>query len=256
MPRTSSEGRSSKGKEPVDDHRTLLELAKRGEIAEREAASRLTEPTTFISPGREVEPQHADEVIIDVGANPLTVTPSLAQWPFTRRAAEACSALIETALPARQTGADQLERPWVDPRADQTVVTGARNRGFGESTRVSILARPNGLLAIEKLDRRGDGRPPVVLIQTLLEEELQPLARALVSLLEAAEAIGRSVVDFWLVLPAGGEVAGGPAHRLNGLRATAEITVPATADEIDALAGRWFRQIQRNMGIVKYEHDD
>jgi len=248
--------RSSKGKEPVDDHRTLLELAKRGEIAEREAASRLTEPTTFISPGREAEPQHADEVIMDVRAAPLTVTPSLREWPFTRRAAEACSALIETVLPPGRTGADHLERPWVDPRADQTVVTGARNQGFGESTRVSILARPDGLLAIEKLDRRGDGRPPVVLIQTLLEGELQPLARTLVSLLEAAEAIGRSVVDFWLVLPARGEMAGGPARRLNRLSATGEITVPATADEVDALAGRWFRQIQRSMGIVKYEHDD
>jgi hypothetical protein len=247
--------RTSKGKEPVDDHRTLLELAKRGAVAEREAASRLTEPTTFVSPGRELESQHQDEVIIDVRAAPLTVTPSLAEWPFTRHAADACTVLIQNALPATRTGPEQIEHPWIDPSADRTVITGAHSRGFGESTRVSILARPAGLLAIEKLQRHGGDHPPVVLIQTLFEEELQPLARALVSLLEAAEAIGRSVADFWLILPAGGEVAGGRKHRLNGLSATGEITVPATGDEIEALAGRWFRQIQRNMGIVKFERE-
>src|SRR5207248_1686077 len=35
--------RSSKGKEPVDDHRTLLELARRGEEAEARARHRLVE---------------------------------------------------------------------------------------------------------------------------------------------------------------------------------------------------------------------
>ena len=205
--------RSSKGKEPIDDHRTLLELAKRGQVAEREAASRLTEPTSFISPRRDVEPQHQDEVIVIVRASPMTVTPSLAEWPFTRRAFETCSAFIETLLPAAQTGADRFEAPWLSPRVDQTVVTAAQTRALAGSTRVSVLARPDGLIALEKLDRHGDDRPPVVLIQTMFEGELQPLAQALVSLLEAADAIGRSTVDFWLRLPPGGEVAGGPAHR-------------------------------------------
>jgi hypothetical protein len=86
--------RSSKGKEPVDDHRTLLELARRGEEAETRARRRLVElPAVGIAlrppDWRPAGVAFADEVDVRyiARAAPLTVTPALAEWPLTRRAA-------------------------------------------------------------------------------------------------------------------------------------------------------------------------
>ena len=98
--------RSSKGKEPVDDHRTLLELARRGEEAEVRARRRLFElppvgwalrPPDWRPPGV----IFAEEVGIRyiVRAAPLTVTPALAQWPLTRQAAESLVDLANVLLP-------------------------------------------------------------------------------------------------------------------------------------------------------------
>ena len=117
-----------------------------------------------------------------------------------------------------------------------------------------MLARPDGLIALEKLDRHGDDRPPVVLIQTMFEGELQPLAQALVSLLEAADAIGRSTVDFWL---SSRRVVKSPVDQHTDDRPERDRRDHGSRepDEIDALAARWFRQIQRNMRIVKYERE-
>lgn len=126
--------RSSKGKEPVDDHRTLLDLARRGEEAELRARQRLFElppvgwalrPPDWRPPGV-VFGEEVDVRYI-VRAAPLTVTAALAEWPLTRPAAES---LVEMAdvLPATPTSPPTI-------RASDTgyCAVRARRRGPGRT---------------------------------------------------------------------------------------------------------------------------
>jgi hypothetical protein len=100
------------------------------------------------------------------------------------------------------------------------------------------------------------GDHPVVLLQAMLEDELKPIAFAIAGLLHQAEAYGRVAVDLWMLLPSTAsmrqqEIADVPRELYVGR----ELTVPADEDDIEALALSWHRELQRAMGIVKYEDD-
>jgi hypothetical protein len=96
----------------------------------------------------------------------------------------------------------------------------------------------------------------MVLLQAVLDDELKPLADAIAQLLRQAEAYGRIAVDLWMVLPSNANVR---EQRIDNapreLYVARELTVPADDDEIDGLALSWHRELQRAMGIVKYEDD-
>jgi hypothetical protein len=118
---------------------------------------------------------------------------------------------------------------------------------------VTTVTDSGGVLGIS-LGRGAHGDHPTVLIRAILEDELVPLATALASLLEGAEAYGRAAVDLWLTLPKGEnfheqQVAGVPRE----LRVGRELTVPAEEEEVRALALSWHRELQRASGIAKYE---
>jgi hypothetical protein len=90
----------------------------------------------------------------------------------------------------------------------------------------------------------------------MLEEELKPLARAIATLLSQAEAYGRVAVDLWMLLPSKANVREQQIDSVpRELHVARELTVPAEEDEVGELALSWHRELQRAMGIVKYEDD-
>jgi len=90
----------------------------------------------------------------------------------------------------------------------------------------------------------------------MLEDELKPLARAVAELLRQAEAYGRVAVDVWMLLPSSANVREQQIDNVpRELYVARELTVPANEDEVDGLALSWHRELQRAMGIVKYEND-
>ncbi len=246
--------RSSKGKEPVDDHRTLLELARRSEESERRAAARLGE----VPPGSIAALIYGDneeqlpEIRQILRAAPLTVTPALAEWPLTRVAADECMQLAASLLPRSRIR--QPSGPWPEHFGNTMIATGQIDTDWAQTVTVSTIATTDGLLGLEYLERQKDGHPAVILLESLLEQHMRPLARALGKMLDSAEAIGRVLVDYSLGLGVQGYISGG-RHRPQAVRASAEVTIPATEPEIDELAANWHRQLQRQIGIVKYERD-
>lgn len=253
--------RSSKGKEPVDDHRTLLELAHRGEEAELRARRRLSElppvgwalrPPDWRPPGVAI----ADEVDVRyiVRVAPLTVTPALADWPLTRRAADTLVALANVLLPPTPPRRLPFERegPWITPFARGVVVEATQQTGVDRPDRVAFVVDTGGVFGIS-LARGVHGERPTVLLNAILEDELMPLARAITELLRQAEAIGRVAVDLWMLMPKTVAVHEQETDGKPQLQITRELTVPTSAGEAEALALSWHRELQREIGIVKYE---
>lgn len=255
--------RSSGGREPVDDHRTLLELARRGDDAEARARRRLAEldgvgmalrPPDF-RPG---DVAFADEVDVRfiARAAPLTVTPALAGWPLTRRAAETLAEVAGGLLPAPRMPYGR-EDPRVEPFGRGVVVRGWQDIASDRRDSVTAVADSGGVVGLG-VARGTHGEGGSVLLNAMLEEELQPLATALAGLLERAEAYGRAAVDLWLVLPRGASIQGGAGGMPRELKVTPverELTVPTDAGEVRELALSWHRQLQRTAGVVKYEDD-
>jgi hypothetical protein len=98
------------------------------------------------------------------------------------------------------------------------------------------------------------GAHGTVLLQAVLEDELLPLTTSLSALLQQAEAYGRAVVDLWLVMARGVQVHRAAAAGMDReMHVSRELTVPADEDEVRALAESWHRELQRNVGIAKFE---
>jgi hypothetical protein len=102
--------RTSKGKEPVDDHRTLVELARRGADAEAKARDRLVNQPLIlqalvppdVDPGRVARSPDEEHVVLHVRAAPLTVTRQFADWPISDGGgAHACFVAVEALIHRR-----------------------------------------------------------------------------------------------------------------------------------------------------------
>jgi hypothetical protein len=94
---------------------------------------------------------------------------------------------------------------------------------------------------------------PSLLIEAMYEDELLPLARELNVLLGQAEAVGRVLADVWVLLSSDVPTTGGPEIIGGAVHCSREITVPAEDDDVRQLARSWHREIQRELGIHKYE---
>lgn len=251
--------RSSKGKEPIDDHRTLLELARRGEEAEERARTRIAElpvvghvlwtPDAPAYSGPEFRDDSDARVI--ARAAPVTVTPSLAAWPLTRRAANWCTARVDQLLEQRAPYGRQ--GPYPEAFARAIVVRLSQDTGGEGKDQATIVADSGGVLGVEL--RRGAFRAdsPNVTLSALLDDNLIPLAATLSDMLVEAEGYGRAIVDLWLLIPPKGDIAGRRREIPRALYASRDLTVPAGADEVQELAHSWHRELQRAIGIIKFE---
>ncbi|MDQ6805506.1 MAG: hypothetical protein M3065_11200 [Actinomycetota bacterium] len=190
------------------------------------------------------------------GSEAVIVTPTLSEWPLTRRAADSLVAMADALLPPVQPGMPfGRQGPAIAPFARGAVVTAAQQTGIDRPDSVALVADSGGVLGIA-VARGVAGDHAVVLLQAMLEDELKPLARAIAKLLRQAEAYGRVAVDLWMLLPSGANVREQQIDTVpRELYVARELTVPADEDDVDALALSWHRELQRAMGIVKYEDD-
>lgn len=252
--------RSSKGKEPVDDHRTLLELARRGEDAEARARDRLRSLPVV---NHVLKPPDAGYTIASddrdlrfiARAAPLTVTPALAEWPLTRHAWEWCKRFAESLLPPINV---PYERRGPDPEPHgRAMVTRLAQWHHSEiRDAVAIVVDSGGVMGIELRRGAAPGDQRVLLLNAMLDEEIRPLVWKLAAMLYEAEAYGRAAVDLWINWPP--KTAAREQEREGipqAVHVAGELTIPADDTEADALAEAWHREIQREFGITKFERE-
>jgi hypothetical protein len=192
-----------------------------------------------------------------IRAAPLTVTPALSHWSLTRRAADVCKGMLDTLIPlpfAGGPGGAAADRtgPWIEPQGRAVVARLTQAELGGSVDSATMVADSGGVIAIEL--RRGYD-PPVVMVEQLLDAEIRPLVKTLASSLDEAEAVGRTIADLWIIMSPEAGIGGRQRAVPAQLHVSGELTVPATDDEIEALALAWHREIQRTIGIVKYERD-
>ena len=243
-------------KRPVDSHAELIELARRGEEAERRARQRLVELPVVghVMPapdsGQGWEERSAIRWI--VRAAPLTISPVTRDWPLTEQAATWCLQHLEGMLARRPPYG--RSGPAIEPYGRAIVARLTQEASSEIANQATLVADSGGVFAAELAFGTAPGELASVLVQGMLEDRLKPLARTTATFLEEAEAIGRAAVDLWCLQPSEGASAGQASNSLRlHLHSARELPVPASADEVDDLAESWHRELQRTLGIVRYE---
>lgn len=241
-------------KRPIDQHDHLVELARRGEEAGQRARERLSEGLEAIGLLFADEPDSGPRpsILLVARAAPLTVTPTVRDWPLTRAAADWCAERAEFLAP-RALAFFQRGGPWREPFGRGIAARVIQQTGSDSTDSALVVADSAGVIGarIRWGAEQGD-EPSITLDQ--LDLAFGQLERTLADGLRAAEAYGRSVAEVYLSLPERGRVYGGQSSRgPSRLHASRELTVPADADEVASLAGSWDREFQRALGVERYE---
>jgi hypothetical protein len=224
--------RTSNGKQPVDDHATLIGLARAGREAEAEANARLLRGAPLGH--EELWSLTAEQTFVrtQIRVAPLTVTPQFTDWPMSAEAARWLQSI---------TG---------DP---STVEPAARG-----------VAVRSGLLALGAIDSNGvieltrQAQPTSSMdLNEVRRRFVRPALDFGVMACVAAEAIGRarytfsiSLNNFSIDLPDSDD-----GHRLSvGRVVSGDLTIPADDGEINAEGLRVQREITRSLGVPAWEN--
>lgn len=248
------------GKRPVRDHAELVELARRGEDAAERARARLRETPAVGYVLQTPDSGYAQDsnlraVRMVARAAPLTVTPTTRDWPLKRAAADWCLEQVDRLVPpfGIQGFNYGREGPYLSPFGRAIAATVDQERGAEAHDVGKIVADSAGVFGAEIRRGAARGDRPSFLIQATLDDELTPLARTLADALAKAEAFGRAIVEVFILFPPKAEVHGAQREGVRELHASRELTVPADDLEVDELAEAWHRELQRAVGIVKFE---
>jgi hypothetical protein len=259
--------RTSAGKQPIDDHRTLLEMAQRGRDAADKARERIRQsevvnwwlPSPYMS--RELRPienqQLPDEMLMSVAlrAAPLTVSAHTTEWPISGAAAEACFQLL-TRFPERYT---TYPEPIIEPHGRGVTARRAALLGGLQRNDWGCAAAADSLGVIG-VGMRVE-RPGVIPTDLLRRNMIRPTVDALAVLLDSAEVVGRVHVDMRLVLPGvtiQGETTGAKT-REHGIRepyVATDVTMPMDDEQRAALARLLEREIARSVGLARWEREE
>jgi len=247
--------RTTKGKEPVDDHRTLIELARRGEEAERRARQRLSAlplVTRAVELPVDLVVRDQQNISVLALAAPLTVTPQFTDWPISRRAAEWCATVTERILPAPEA-VHVRPQMTVEPAPRGVIATGVLRSAWDHDQRdeVCLVADSGGVIA-GRFKRMKEGRE-LLLLDRLRADTLEPLLRVLAEALAEAEAFGRSAWDVFVLLPHEIRIPDEQRGAQRIVHMGAELTIPASDDEVAGLAHRLMREYARGAGLRAWE---
>lgn len=247
-------------KRAIQSHDQLIALARRGEEAADRARARLhaTPSVGYVlrTPDSGYPLDNTLRAVRTVArAAPFTVTPATREWPLGRRAADWCLDQVEQLVPpfGIPEFGDRREGPHLEPFGRAVAATVVQERGSRAEDAGKVVADSAGVVGAEIQRGAADGDRPSFLIQAILDEELRPLARFLADALAEAEAFGRAIAEVFILFPPMVQVHGAERSTPRELHASRELTAPADAHEVDELAEAWHRELQRSIGIAKFE---
>ena len=225
-------------------------------MAEQKARARLTTlPAVgyvFGTPDTEFDPPDFHGFHYVARAAPLTVTPAFRDWPMTKAAADQCGMLADQMLPTVSVPWGR-EGPRVDPFGRAVAVMVSQGVGDMRNDEAVVMADSGGVVGAALRRSVGKTDQVVLPISSMLDEQIRPLARVVTDLLVAAEAYGRALLDFWVITPSEVVADDDQERRVEFLHAAGELSIPADQAEVEALAASWYRELQRTLGIVRFE---
>lgn len=251
------------GARPVDDHRTLIELARRGDLARDRARERLvTLPSVAEALAYPSEMEEwlsdrgdADDQIVSltVRAGPFGVPGHFADrvlsQAFAQHLNHAALQLIAAASPPMPSGMSAQVRFQVHPRAISF-------HGASPVTKlyVDVTADAGGVVGVRLTENLANGRLQLPSFRT---HRLEPILTLITKALLQLDGLGGAAISLELIaggklsvqhdLDGSGTIGRGPVH-VGG-----QIAVPAAPADVAALAGRWTRELGRAAGIALLE---
>ncbi len=274
-PHVTNEGviyvRNPGGKQRVTDHRDILALARRGELARVEAerriyslpmvADEMQTPSRIWGddPSQRDDPPPLVEVL--VRASPYTLTGAFADRALSSSLVQSGEEVAVSLLPfPHQPGQERQVK--VMPRARGVSCLAVQR---GNVTHTDLVVDAGGVVALRKARRLDPLTTELVPV-----EWLRPLIEGAVSLLTSLDAHGRVAIGLEIRGAAGLTMATGPNHmsKLNPadlidrgslniggdtMRIGGDIAVPTADDDVDELVGRWTRELARAARLPEWE---
>lgn len=250
------------GKAPVQDHRALIELARRGERAREQASLRLTTlphvegamrtPARIFgdNPSLTEYPPMLEQVVL---GTPLTVTPAFADRALSPDSVAWGKEATKLVFNEQHQMDEAHQRCEVEARQRGFVVTGRR---MGNLMTTTLVVDAGGVVGARFAWRRQGG--PLSL-GSLASTQLSGLITNVAAGLDELGGHGRALFELRLRDVAGLLVHedGGQSGRFQGdqreLHLSGDLAIPATSEEILELAERWAREVGRAAGVGMWE---
>lgn len=248
--------RDDGGKQPVSDHRALLELAQRGRDAEI-AAEKRAEENGLMRKVLGLSGYGGNlnmHLQVTVRAAPLTVTPQVSEWPISAGPGS-CTATAQAL--AMDMGAPGEGRQTLRPfrRAVAAAVVPEHQASLNAETYEAIAAADcAGIFGVCATWPVPNALEPI----ELQRKYIRPAIDNVAGMLQEAEALGDALFDLHLSprrrVGLKDDRGRFEKHPLPEVRCgSAILSIPADEDDCAELARRWEREAARTTGISAWE---
>lgn len=247
--------RDAGGKHPIDDHRTLIELSRRGDQARQFARERLTSLPVVIRsldpPDKPKEPRILEHPPSDpaalrgiVRAAPVTVLPHFSDWAISEVGANSLYGIAADRVPRGLGG----EEPVLHTEPYGRGVTVWGDGGYPNQARWILVADSGGVVGVSHAISKMGG--DMIDRASLRRDLIRPLVEAASQLLLDAEALGPAVVDLWVCFPEGLQIHRAERSISGNVHCSSELVIPAEEQERAELAKQFEREIGREAGMI------
>ena len=246
------------GKRPISDHRSLVELAGRGKLAEAQARERLLtlpliEQVLGSTPDRipgdppgEGTPEPVEWI---VRASPFTLTGNFANLALSEATADWAGKSCGDVFPSLGAGVPPPE-VLVTAMARGIV---ARGRHLASSEVADLAVDAGGVIAARKARRRKES---AVHLPGTSDDDLLPLLTATVTGLRRLDANGRAALSLQLRgvkdMAVFIQTTAAPLD-IAELHLNGELAIPPDEGELASLADQWSREIGRAANLPLWE---
>jgi hypothetical protein len=250
------------GRQPVTDHRTLLDLARRGDDAEREARERVDLRLPLIHeaftevrriPGDEPGRNPPYALVWTLQGTPLSIPPALPSRAITLESARWASAACAEVL-SRGESLNPPPDAHHEPKARGVV---ARGGSIATSEIADLAVDAGGVVAVRVAKRRSSA--PLHL-PSLADDYLLPLLTVVTTGLFRLGAAGRAALALNVEHTGELEVFVGSDQRgtinRSVIRLGAGVVIPADDDDLAAVSNGWMREIGREAGLPLWESEE
>jgi hypothetical protein len=269
-PHITNEGviyvRNDGGKQRVVDHRDIVALARRGDLAQTRADDRLYElplvhdamrtPERIFgdNPTSGVEPWPLQEVI--VRASPYTIGGSFADRALSKQLADQVQNVVTSLLP--RPPRDSRQRVAVRARGVYSVAIGQEQGPLGGIVQADAVVDAGGVVALRLVVRCDPHVTELVRVGWF-----PALVEGAAALLGALDAYGRAAIGIEIRGATGlymalspqafGEIKPDDLFGGNALRAGGDIALPADEADVQEVVDRWTRELGRAAGLPAWE---
>ena len=242
----------------IETQSVLLALVERGRHGIAEAEQKVNGPwPPFFAPCSVGMKRSMSDLLVEgprliVRAAPVT-SATLADWAVSQAGKDALFDVLRRLAGVGQDVSPELRTDATGLAATQRTTGGSPETPTPEWGTVAAAVDAAGVIAVSRTFGVSEPRGPVLewTLNELRDRVVGPVLTATAALLQASESCGRSVMrlDVGYISHAVTLLSDGPARSVPSMQLSGQLTLPAGAGEIAALAARWIDDLGRSAGF-------